>query len=159
VDAGLSGLILGYTLGTKPEDMYRALVEATGFGTRIIMEQFEEAGVGISEIYACGGIAEKDDFLMQIYADIANREIKVSASGQTAALGAAMYASVAAGAERGGYDSIIEAATAMSRVKEQSYKPNPANVALYNRLYAHYKRLASYFGEDEVMRDLRSLRG
>jgi L-ribulokinase len=123
------------------------------------MEQFEEAGVGISEIYACGGIAEKDDFLMQLYADIADREIKVSASGQTAALGAAMYASVAAGAAKGGHASIAEAAIAMSSVKEQSYRPNPANVPLYDRLYTHYKRLAGYFGKDEVMRDLRSLRG
>lgn len=159
VDAGLSGLILGLTLGTKPEEVYRALVEATGFGTRMIMDQFEEAGVGISAIYACGGIAEKDDFLMQIYADITNREIKVSASGQTAALGAAMYASVAAGAERGGYNHIAEAAVAMSRIREHIYMPNPANVLLYERLYAHYQRLSAYFGgENDVMKELRSLR-
>ncbi|MDR0877766.1 MAG: ribulokinase, partial [Treponema sp.] len=158
VDASLSGLILGLTLGTKPEEVYRALIEATGFGTRMIMDHFEEAGVGISGIYACGGIAEKDAFLMQIYADITNREIKVSASGQTAALGAAMYASVAAGTERGGHSHIAEAAAAMSRIREQTYTPNPANVLLYDRLYAHYRRLSAYFGgENKVMQELRSM--
>jgi L-ribulokinase len=139
--------------------VYRALVEATGFGTRMIMDQFEEAGVGIHEIYACGGIAEKDDFLMRLFADITNREIKVSASDQTAALGAAIYASVAAGAAKGGYDHIADAAAAMSRVRERSYQPNPANVALYDRLYAHYRRLSAYFGgENGVMKELRALR-
>ncbi|MDR3161168.1 MAG: ribulokinase [Spirochaetaceae bacterium] len=159
VDARLSGLILGYTLTTKPEEVYRALVEATGFGTRLIMETFESAGVGIEEIYACGGIAEKDPFLMQIFADITNREIKLPASGQTAALGAAMYASVAAGAARGGYGHIAEAAEAMSKLREHRYKPEPKQAAGYSVLYRKFKELYEYFGvTNTVMRELKEMR-
>ncbi|MFP3040971.1 ribulokinase [Treponema primitia] len=159
VDANLSGAILGYTVYTKPEEIYRALIESTGFGARIIMENFEAAGVQVDEIYACGGIAEKDGFLMQIFADISNREIKVSASKQTAALGAAMYASVAAGAARGGYDHITEAASAMSRIKEQTYKPNAAHVEGYDRLYGMFKELYGYFGEkSNIMKQLKEFR-
>jgi L-ribulokinase len=158
VDAGLSGLLAGYTLAARPEDIYRALIEATGFGTRAIMEVFEEAGVEISEIRACGGIAEKDRLLMQIYADITNREIKVSASGQTAALGAAMYASVAAGAGRGGYDSITEAAQAMSRTMPETYKPNRENLDVYSRLYGAFKTLGASMAENGIMRILGELR-
>jgi L-ribulokinase len=159
VDADLSGLVLGYSLATKPEEVYRALIEATGFGACMIMDAFEAAGAGIDEIYACGGIAEKDPMLMQIYADITNREIKMPASGQTAALGAAMYASVAAGAERGGYDHIAEAAKAMSRTASESYRPNPDYVGVYSLLYRQFKKLCEYFGEkNDVMKQLRALR-
>jgi L-ribulokinase len=146
-------------LTTKPEELYRALVEATGFGTRLIMEAFESAGVRIEGIYACGGIAEKDPFLMQIYADITNREIRLPASGQTAALGAAMYASVAAGAERGGYDHITEAATAMSKLKEHRYQPDPKQVKGYSVLYRKFKELSDYFGRtNPVMKELKEMR-
>ena len=159
MDARRSGLILGYTLTTKPEEVYRALVEATGFGTRLIMEAFESAGVGIETIYACGGIAEKDAFLMQIYADITNREIRLPASGQTAALGAAMYASVAAGSARGGYDHIAEAAAAMGRLREQRYKPEPRRFAGYSVLYRQFKELYEYFGRtNNVMGELKEMR-
>jgi L-ribulokinase len=159
VDADLSGLILGINLTTKPEDIYRALVEATGFGTRLIMEHCEIAGVPTSEIIACGGIAEKDPFLMQIFADITNREIKLSAVEQTAALGAAIYASVAAGSGRGGYDRLTDAAAAMSRIREHGYTPNPANTAAYSELYAAYKEVGAWCGgTSTVMRLLRGLR-
>lgn len=159
VDADLSGMLLGMTLATRPEEIYRALVEATGYGTRLIMETFEEAGVAIDEIYGCGGIVEKNPMLMQIYADITNREIKVAASQQTPALGAAMYAAVAAGAKRGGYDSIFDAARAMSRVKKETYKPDPAGAAVYETLYKEYKRLKDYFGkENQVMKRLKGIR-
>jgi L-ribulokinase len=159
VDANLSGLILGYSLSTKPEEVYRALIEATGFGTCMIMDAFESAGVRVDEIYACGGIAEKDAALMQIYADITNREIKMPASGQTAALGAAMYASVAAGSKRGGYDHISEAAKAMSRTVSESYRPNSDYVSVYSLLYQQFKELYRYFGEkNNVMKQLRALR-
>jgi L-ribulokinase len=144
---------------TRPEDIYRALIEATGFGARAIMDAFEEAGEKINEIRACGGIAEKDAALMRIYADITGREIKVSASGQTAALGAAMYASVAAGAEKGGYDRITDAAAAMSRTRAESFKPNPDNTGIYSELYNRYRKLSAYFGkEDDVMQLLNGLR-
>jgi L-ribulokinase len=159
VNANLSGLILGLSLTTKPEEIYRALVEATGFGTRMIMETFETAGVPIDEMYACGGIAEKDPFLMQIFADIANREINVSAVEQTAAFGAAMYASVAAGSERGGYNHITEAVSAMSRARGRTYRPNPAHAAKYSLLYGVYKELCGYFGEtSDAMKQLKALR-
>jgi L-ribulokinase len=159
VDAGLSGILVGCTMATRPEDIYRALIEATGFGTRTIMDTFEEAGVEINEIRACGGIAEKDAILMQIYADITNREIKVSASGQTAALGAAMYASVAAGTKRGGYDRITDAAAAMSLTRSESYKPDPDNAKIYSVLYSQYRKLSAYFGANGVMKELKALRG
>lgn len=159
VDVDLSGLMLGYSLATKPEEAYRALIEATGFGTRLIMEALEAAGTKISEIRACGGIAEKNPLLMQIYADITNREIKVAASEQTAALGAAMYASVAAGAENGGYDSIFDAARAMSRLKPETLYPRAENVAVYDELYREYMALKDYFGaENSVMKKLKRLR-
>jgi L-ribulokinase len=157
VDAGLSGVLVGYTMASRPEDIYRALIEATGFGTRMIMDAFEEAGVEISEIRACGGIAEKDAILMRIYADITNREIKVSASGQTAALGAAMYASVAAGPERGGYSRIADAAAAMSRTKSETYKPVPDNVKTYSALYGRYRELSAWFGANGIMKELKAL--
>lgn len=159
VDVDLSGLMLGYSIATKPEEAYRALIEATGFGTRLIMEAIEAAGTKISEIRACGGIAEKNPLLMQIYADITNREIKVAASEQTAALGAAMYASVAAGAENGGYDSIFDAARAMSRLKPETLYPRAENVAVYDELYREYMALKDYFGaENSVMKKLKRLR-
>jgi L-ribulokinase len=159
VNGGLSGLIAGYTVTTKPGEIYRALIEATGFGTRMIMDTFEAAGVRIDEIYACGGIAEKDAFLMQIYADITNREIKVSASGQTAALGAAMYASVAAGAERGGHSHIVEAAKAMSRTRAETYKPNPGHTEGYSCLYDKYKEFCDFFGRiSDAMPQIKRLR-
>jgi len=159
VDADLSGLVLGYTMKTKPEEVYRALVEATGFGTRMIMDAFREGGEKIDEIYACGGIAEKDAALMQIYADITGCEIKVSASEQTCALGATMYASVAAGAARGGYDTVAEAAAAMSRIRDEPYKPNGANAAIYGRLYGIYEDMYAYFGgEGSPMKRLKGIR-
>jgi L-ribulokinase len=157
VDAGLSGALVGCTMATRPEDIYRALVEATGFGTRAIMDAFEEAGVSINEIRACGGIAEKDTVLMQIYADITNREIKVSASGQTAALGAAMYASTAAGTEQGGHGRITDAAAAMSRTRNESYKPDPDNAKIYSALYGRYRELSAYFGTNGIMKELKAL--
>jgi L-ribulokinase len=159
VNVNLSGLILGLSLTTKPEEIYRALIETTGFGTRMIMEAFETAGVPVDEIYACGGIAEKDPFLTQIFADITNREITVSAVKQTAAFGAAMYASVAAGSDRGGCDHITEAVSAMSRTRGQTYRPNPAHAAKYSLLYGVYKELCGYFGEkSDAMKQLKALR-
>ncbi|NLO83288.1 MAG: ribulokinase [Clostridiales bacterium] len=160
VDVDLTGVIVGCTLLTKPEEIYRALIEATAYGTRMIIETFEEAGVPIYELYAAGGIADKDPFMMQIYADVTNREIKISASAQTAALGSAMFGAVAAGKERGGYDSIVDAAKAMARVKDIVYKPVPENVRMYDKLYAEYKILHDYFGRgaNDVMKRLKEIR-
>jgi len=161
VDVDLTGLMLGMTLTTKPEEIYRALIEATAFGKRIIIETFRECGVPVHELYACGGIAAKDDFMMQIYADVMNMELRISGSEQAPALGAAMFAAVAAGKSRGGYDSIVEAATAMGKVKDLVYKPIKENVIAYDALYAEYKQLHDYFGrgENDVMKRLKQMRG
>ncbi len=160
VDADLTGVLLGCTLTTKPEEIYRALIEATAYGTNMIIETFENSGVPIKELYACGGIAEKDEFMMQIYADVTNREIRISASTQTVALGSAMFAAVAAGSEKGGYDSITEAAKHMAKVKEESYKPVQKNVEAYRELYAEYKILHDYFGRggNDVMKRLKRIK-
>lgn len=159
-DADLTGLLLGCTLLTKPEEIYRTLIEATAFGTRVIIEAFEEGGVPIEELFAAGGISKKNAMMMQIYSDITNREIRISSSAQAPALGAALFGAVAAGSEKGGYDTIQEASEKMSRLEDKMYKPNPENVALYNKLYEEYKTLHDYFGqgENDVMKRLKKLR-
>ncbi|MCR6108189.1 ribulokinase [Salipaludibacillus agaradhaerens] len=160
VDTELSGLMLGYTLSTKTEEMYRALLEATAYGTRAIVDAFHNNGVSVDVLYACGGLPQKNKLLMQIYADVTNREIRIAASKQTPALGAAMFAAVAAGSATGGYDTITEAAVHMGRVKDESYKPIPENVAVYEKLYREYEALHDYFarGTNDVMKRLKSLK-
>jgi len=160
VDTNLTGVLLGATLLTKPEDIYRALIEATAYGTRTIVEAFRISGVPVHEVYAAGGIAEKNALMMQIYADVLNMEIKISASSQTPALGSAMFGAVAAGAERGGYATITEAATKMGRVKEKTYLPIPENVEVYEALFAEYTKLYDYFGrgENDVMKRLKKIK-
>ncbi|HUC92727.1 MAG TPA: ribulokinase [Paenibacillus sp.] len=160
VDTDLTGLLLGCTLLTKPEEIYRALLEATAFGTRKIVDAFHENGVEVNELYACGGLPQKNRLLMQIYADVTNREIKIAASKQTPALGAAMFAAVAAGSAGGGYDSIVEAAKKMARVREETFKPIPDNVAVYEKLYQEYSKLHDYFGRggNDVMKRLKAIK-
>ena len=160
VDAAVGGLLIGATLATTPEEIYRALIEATAFGTRVIIETFEANGVPIHEIVACGGLAEKSPLVMQIYADVTGRPFRISASDQTPALGSAMFAAVAAGPDAGGHATIEDASRAMARLKDEAYEPIPANQAVYDRLYAEYLRLHDYFGrgENDVMKVLRSLR-
>jgi len=159
VDADLTGMILGCTLLTKPEEIYRALIEATAYGTRMIIETFKKSGVGIEELYACGGIAKKDELMMQIYSDITNMEIRISGSSQAPALGSAMFGAVAAGSLRGGYDNIADAAKSMAQVQDKYYAPKKENVAIYNKLYAEYKTLHDYFGrgENDVMKRLKQI--
>ncbi len=160
VDADLTGLIIGCTLQTKPEEIYRALIEATAYGTRMIIDTFEESGLSITELYAAGGIAEKDEMMMQIYSDVTNREIRISASAQAPALGSAMFGAVAAGSQRGGYDSIVDAAKVMAKVKDHVYRPNSQDVALYEKLYQEYKLLHDYFGRggNNVMKRLKEIK-
>ncbi len=160
VDADLTGMILGCTLSTKPEHIYRALIEATAYGTRVIIDTFNESGVPITELYAAGGIAEKNSLMMQIYADVTNMEIRISASPQAPALGSAMFAALAAGKGNGGYDSIVDAAKHMSKVKDYYYKPIPENVEVYNKLYAEYKILHDYFGRgaNKAMKRLKNIK-
>ena len=159
VDVDLTGVLIGATLLTKPEEVYRALIEATAYGTRIIVETFRKNGVPVNEVYACGGIAEKNALMMQIYSDVLNMEIKISASSQTPALGSAMFGAVAAGEGRGGYNSIEEAAEAMARVNDETYMPTLKNVEVYEQLYLEYEKLYEYFGrENNVMKTLKGIK-
>ncbi|GIP21581.1 ribulokinase [Paenibacillus sp. J22TS3] len=160
VDTDLTGLIVGLTLLSKPQEVYRALLEATAFGTRKIVDAFHFNGVPVDALYACGGLPQKNRLLMQIYADVTNREIFVADSKQTPALGAAMFAAVAAGAEAGGYDTILEAAASMARVKEETFKPIPEHVEIYERLYQEYSKLHEYFGRggNDVMKRLKAIK-
>ena len=153
VNANLSGMILGLTLRTRPEEIYRAWIEATAYGTRMILDHFESNGLEIQSICAAGGIAKKDRMMMQIYADVTGREIRVAATSQAGALGSAIYATAAAGI----YPDLQTAARNMTKPEICTYRPIPENVKIYNRLYAEYKTLHDYFGkgENNVMRRLR----
>jgi L-ribulokinase len=156
VDADLTGMIVGMNLGTKPEEIYRALIEATAFGTRMIIENYENGGLSVDEMYACGGIARKDDLLMQIYADVTKRVIKVSASDQTAALGSAMFGAVAAGY----FKSFKEASDKLVKLEEKSYQPNLADAKIYDELFYEYQILHDYFGRggNDVMKRLKAIK-
>lgn len=160
VDVDLTGVMLGMTLQTKPEEMYRALIEATAFGTRMIVDDCNEHGVAIHEFYAAGGISQKNPMMMQIYADVLNLPVYIAGTTQCGALGSAIMASVAAGSARGGYDNVFEAARHMGKLKDEYYRPNAENVALYNELYAEYKLLHDYFGRgaNDVMKRLKQLK-
>jgi L-ribulokinase len=160
VDVDLTGMLVGATLATKPEEIYRALIEATAFGTRVIIESFNNNHVPVNEIVACGGLPEKNSLLMQIYADVTGMEFKVSASQQTPALGSAMFGAVAAGSAAGGYDSIFDAARCMAHLKDETFKPNLENQSTYDQLYAEYVRLHDYFGrgENNVMKKLKQIK-
>jgi L-ribulokinase len=157
VDQRLTGLLLGQTLHTKPEEIYRALIEATAFGALTIINRFEEYGVKVAEVINCGGIAEKNTLLMQIYADVTGREMKVSRSAQSCALGAAIAAAVAAG----GHKNFTEAQRAMCGIKKTTYKPTPENHVIYKKLYALYKQLHDAFGSGtmaNVMKELLNIK-
>ncbi len=157
-NANLSGMILGLNLNTKPEEVFRAMIEATAFGTRMIIDTFVENGVEIEELYACGGMPHKDRMLMQIYADVTGRQIRVAASRQASALGAAMFGALAAGSDGGGYDSIEDAVARMASIEEKRYEPIPENVSIYNRLFDEFRKLHDYFGrgENPVMEFLKA---
>jgi L-ribulokinase len=160
VDVDLTGLLLGATLLTKPEDIYRALIEATAYGARVIIEGFEKSGVAVNEIVACGGLPGRNKLLMQIYADVTGREIKVAGTEQSGAFGSAMFAAVAAGKASGGYDTIFDAARHMASLQDVVYKPIPAHKAIYDQIYAEYVELHDYFGRgaNDVMKRLKALR-
>ncbi len=160
VDVDLTGLLIGQTLATKPEEIYRALIEATAYGTRIIIETFEENGVPVNEIVATGGLPDRNRLLMQIYADVTGREIRVAAAQQTPALGSAMFGAVAAGKDAGGYDTIYDASQAMAHLRAEKYIPNPHHKDIYDALYAEYVRLHDYFGrgDNDVMKRLKALK-
>jgi L-ribulokinase len=162
VDQQLTGLLVGQTLYTTPAEIYRALIEATAYGALTIINRYEEYGCKISEVVNCGGIAEKSALVMQIYADITGRPMKISRSAQTCALGSAIAAAVVAGAHK---DFAI-AQKKMTGLKPTVYKPNPKAHAIYKELYSLYKQLHDAFGTKEwngnlfgVMKKLIEIRG
>ena len=150
VNQRLTGGIIGLTLQTTPADMYRAWIEATAFGSRVILERFEEYGQKVETIVNCGGISVKNSLVMQIYADVMGRPIAISRSAQTAALGSAIAGAVAAGA----YPSFAKATDAMTALNPRIFQPNPSNQAVYNRLYALYHRIHDAFGVKGTQDDL-----
>lgn len=160
VDADLSGLLVGTTLATTAPEIYRTLIEATAFGTRMIIESFEDGGISVDEIIACGGLPERNGLLMQIYADVTNRTIHLAATSQAPALGSAMFGAVAAGAASGGYDTITDAALHMTSLRDEAYHPNPEVRGIYDEMYAAYRQLHDYFGRggNDVMKRLKALR-
>ena len=155
VDHDLSGLLVGLTLTTRPEDVYRALLESTAFGARVIVETFAASGVPVTEFIVTGGL-QKNALLMQIYADVLDMPLSVVTSSQGPALGSALHAAVAAGA----YPDVPTAARAMGRRQQAAYTPVAENVAAYDRLYAVYRELHDHFGRGAsgAMRTLKSIR-
>ena len=160
VDADLTGVLVGMTLATTAPEIYRALIEATAFGTRVIIDAFERGGVRIDRVVACGGLPERNRLLMQIYADVTGRAFRVAASAQTPALGSAMFAALAAGPEAGGYASIKDAAARMAHLRDDVYEPIPAHRDVYDQLYGEYVRLHDLLGRDgdSVVKRLKRLR-
>ena len=164
VDVRLSGMLIGQTLHTQPHEIYRALLEATGFGALTIIERIEEYGVPVKEVINCGGLALKNGLMMQIYADVTGRPMKISRSEQTPALGAAVFAAVAAGSKAGGYDSVAEAQKAMVGIGRE-YLPVEENHRIYKKLYALYRQMHDAYGTKEwsgrmfnIMKDLLDIR-
>jgi L-ribulokinase len=155
VNHDLSGLLVGLTLATRPPDIYRALLESTAYGTRMIIEAFAGSGIPVDELVIAGGLTG-NSLLMQIYADVTNRPLSIIGSAQGPALGSAIHAAVAAGA----YPDVHQASEAMGRVDQGVYQPDPARVKAYDALYAHYLKLHDHFGRGghNVMVQLRTIR-
>lgn len=160
MDFNLNGLILGMNLLTKPEEIYRAFLEATAYGTRMILECFEQAGIAVDRIVLSGGIPRKNQLLVQIYADVCNREIQICESSNASAMGAAILGTAAAPESVTGYKDAREAVEQLGRIGEQVYRPDPESAAVYDALYKEYKTLQEYFGKggNDVMKRLNALR-
>jgi L-ribulokinase len=155
VDHELSGVLVGLTLATRPPEVYRALLEATAFGTRMIIEAFEAAGVGVTELVVAGGLTG-NPLLMRIYADVTRRPLSLIGSAQGPALGSAIHAAVAAGC----YPDVEAAAAAMGKVERDVHRPDPAAADAYDALYAEYRALHDHFGRGgtDVLHRLRRIR-
>jgi L-ribulokinase len=158
VDHRLSGVIVGLTLGTRPEDVYRALLEATAYGTRTIVDTFQAAGVPVRGFIVAGGLT-RNPLLMQIYADVLRRPIHIATSEQAPALGSAIHAAVATGA----YPDVPAAAAVMGRVERDAYRPDPDRADAYDELFTEYRTLHDYFsgrgeGGNKVLHRLRHRR-
>jgi L-ribulokinase len=161
VDANLSGAIVGLTLATTAAEIYRALIEATAFSTRRILDAFVAQGIPVTELIAVGGLAERSPLLVQIYADVTRRPISLAATANASALGAAMLGAVAAGPDRGGHASFADAARAMAHLKERQVWPQATAADRYDDLYRDWLELHDHFGRGgtDVMRRLRRGRG
>lgn len=160
-NSNLTGVILGFTLNTKQEELYRAIIEATAFGTRNVIESMENQGLRIEHIYACGGLSRKSRLVMQIFADVLGREIITTSVEQTTAFGAAMYGMVAAGSERGGFDTFEELSERFKPVIRERFIPDSEEHRVYDNLFSYYKRTADYFGKDnlDIMESMKKIRG
>jgi L-ribulokinase len=165
VDQRLTGLTLGMNLHTTPAQLYRSLIEATAYGARVIIERFEKYGVPVKRVVNCGGISARNPMAMQIYADVFNRPVMITPTLQTCALGSAIAAAVVAGESNGGYASFDDAIPKMAGASGKTYAPIAANVAVYEKLFALYRKLHDSFGvaghkEDlsGVMKDLLNIR-
>lgn len=158
-DNDLTGIILGLNLNTKPEEIYRCLIEAVAFGARKIIDTYRDNGIKVDSLYAAGGIAHKDPMMMQIYADVLNCPVYISGSLQAGALGSSIFAAVAAGSDKGGWDNISQAAEKMGTLQDVVYLPRPNETEIYNKIYKEYERLHDYFGrgENNVLKKLRTI--
>jgi L-ribulokinase len=161
----MTGLIVGLTLHSSPAEIYRALIEATALGARVIMERFEEFGCKAKRIVNGGGIAAKNPVAMQIYGDAMGRPLSVTRSQQTCALGASIAGAVVAGKKSGGFDNFADAIAAMASPADRTFTPDPAAVEVYNKLYKLYRRLHDSFGVaghtaalSDVMKELLAIR-
>ncbi len=159
MDADLSGMIVGLTLDSKPEEIYRALIEGTAFGTRIILSAYQSAGIPVTELAVCGGLT-KDPLIMQIYADVLRLPVKVAASSQAVALGSCILGALAAGPEHGGFNTMEDAIARMTRPPERAYTPEAQSSTAYEKLFAIYKHCHDHFGREHsrVMKELKALK-
>jgi len=159
MNANLTGTIIGLMLDSKPEEVYRAIIEGTAFGTKIILDTHQKAGIPVEELVVCGGLV-KDPLIMQIYADITGLPFKVAASKQAVALGAAIFGAVAAGVEGGGFNSIDEAISVMTKPPIKTYLPDRQAKAVYNKLFGIYAQCHDFFGREipNIMKSLKQIR-
>lgn len=154
VDQRLTGSILGLTLHSTPAEIYRALVESTAFGARVILERLEEYGVAVERIVNCGGISVKNEMVMQIYADVLGRPQRIARSAQTPALGASIAGTVAAGADGGGHPNFETGISKMTGVEDRVFEPIPENQEIYDQLYRLYRRVHDAYGVEDTEDDL-----
>jgi L-ribulokinase len=159
MNSHLSGMLLGLTLTTRPEEVYRALVEATAFGTRVIIEAHQKAGIPITELVVCGGLTQ-DPFIMQTYADVTGLPVKVAASNQAVALGAAIFGAMAAGKDEGGFAHLEDAIVRMTAPARRSFIPDLDTQGAYEALYSVYLNALDHFGRQQpgIMKSLKELK-
>jgi L-ribulokinase len=149
-DADLSGVIVGLTLATSAAEVYRTLLESVAFGTRRIVENFVENGIALSEVVACGGIAERSALMMQLLADVTGLSVTIPDSGQVPARGSALFGAVAAGSQRGGFDDIETAVAELRPDVARRYDPTPAHLANYDEIYSVFRALHDELGVEHV---------